>query len=77
MKWIEKLSKELFWDTKVSAVDPDKNARWLIERVLERGRWEDWVLLTKNINRETFLREKSRLRLEPRERNFLETYLCR
>jgi hypothetical protein len=25
-------------------VDPEKNARWILERVLQRGRWEDWLL---------------------------------
>jgi len=77
MDWLKKLSAELFWDTRITSIDPDRNARWLIERVLERGQWEDWLLLRDNLGRDVLAREAPRLRLQPRERNFLENYLCR
>lgn len=77
MNWLRHLSPELFWDVRPGAVDPEKNARWLIERILERGQWEDWILLRDNLSRDVFLREAPRLRLQPRERNFLENWLCR
>ncbi len=36
------LSKTLFWDTDISQIDYDKNARHIIERVLQRGMLSDW-----------------------------------
>ncbi len=36
------LSKTLFWDTDINKVDYDKNARHIIERVLQRGMLSDW-----------------------------------
>ena len=36
------LSKHLFWDTDPNEVDYEKNARWLIERVVTRGSMNDW-----------------------------------
>jgi len=32
----------LFWDTDVKTIDPDKNARSVIERVITQGSVEDW-----------------------------------
>ena len=32
----------LFWDVAPEAVDFDKHRRWVIQRVLEYGRIEDW-----------------------------------
>jgi len=36
------LSKELFWDTKASTVDFDAHALYVVERVVTRGRLDDW-----------------------------------
>jgi hypothetical protein len=36
--WINNLSPELFWDVSRKEVDPERNERWLIERVLQRGK---------------------------------------
>jgi hypothetical protein len=32
----------LFWDVAPEAVDFDKHRRWVVQRVLEYGRIEDW-----------------------------------
>lgn len=40
-----KISKYLFWDTNYSEIDWQKNARYVIERVLTRGTLEDWKSL--------------------------------
>jgi len=40
-------SAELFWDTAPESVDIVKNKRWLVVRVLEHGRLEDWLELRK------------------------------
>jgi hypothetical protein len=39
------LSPHLFWDVDPHAVDPEANASWLVQRVLEYGRWHDWQVL--------------------------------
>lgn len=40
-----KFRQELFWDTDPSKIDPEKHARYIIERVLEFGRPDEvgWV----------------------------------
>jgi len=32
----------LFWDTNIETIDPEKNARSIIERVLMHGTVDDW-----------------------------------
>ena len=39
------LSDHLFWDVDRSRIDPDRHAAWLVQRVLEYGRWRDWQIL--------------------------------
>lgn len=36
------LSKHLFWDTRQELIDYDIHKSYVISRVLEYGRWEDW-----------------------------------
>jgi hypothetical protein len=38
-------STSLFWDTDETMLDAEKNARFIVERVLSRGRMRDWVAL--------------------------------
>lgn len=40
-----KFSPALFWDIKESELDFEKNTRFIVSRVLMRGRWEDWIQL--------------------------------
>ena len=37
------LSKVLFWDTNYDKINWDKNARYVIERVVSLGRANDWL----------------------------------
>jgi hypothetical protein len=74
--WIQALSKELFWDVDQSKVTADRHSRWLLERVLERGRWEDWLMVRDHLGKETIRDLAPTLRLKPRERHFLDSY-CR
>ncbi|MFA5831373.1 MAG: hypothetical protein WC878_06085 [Candidatus Paceibacterota bacterium] len=37
----------LFWDTDVKTINPKKNARFVIERVLSRGEISDFAVLKK------------------------------
>lgn len=46
-KSVELLSKHLFWDTPISAIDLEANKSFIIHRVLEYGLMQDWDLLTK------------------------------
>jgi hypothetical protein len=41
------LSKTLFWDTDINKIDYEKNARHIIERVLQRGMLNDWFIIKK------------------------------
>jgi len=36
------LNKALFWDTDFEQIDYKKHSRFVIERVLTRGNWNDW-----------------------------------
>lgn len=64
------LRQSLFWDTKPETIDLDKNARYVIERVLDFGRDEEVRWLRKQYQ-PSLIKDvvmKSRL-LKPRTRN--------
>jgi hypothetical protein len=73
--WFTALSTDLFWDVSVDSIDIQKNLRWLVERVLTRGRWEDWLLLRQHVAPGDLWDVLPRLRVPPRERHFLEVDL--
>jgi len=73
--WITSLSPELFWDVDQKNIDPEKHTRWLLERVLERGRWEDWIIIRDNIDNSRMMQEIDYLKITPKTRNFLYRYL--
>ena len=72
--WMAELSSELFWDVSREEIDPEKHERWLIERVLQRGRWEDWLLIRAYYDKNRLLDLSPRLRLDPKAANFLKVY---
>jgi hypothetical protein len=74
--WIDQLSPELFWDVDQTLVQADTHALWLLERVLERGRWEDWILLRDHLGMETIRKSASFLRIDAKSKNFLNLYLA-
>lgn len=39
------LSQYLFWDIDPSKFDIDKDAAWIVQRVLEYGNMEDWRII--------------------------------
>lgn len=41
----EKLSKHLFWDADRSKLSFDRNEKLVVQRVLEYGLLEDWIIL--------------------------------
>jgi hypothetical protein len=72
---IGKLSLELFWDVDPESIEPETHCRWILERVLERGRWEDWLLVSSHYGTERISRLAPLLRIDAKAKNFLEQYL--
>lgn len=68
------LSSELFWDVSQKDVDPDRHERWLIERVLQRGSWEDWLLIRSYYDKTRLLNLFPQLRIDPKSAHFLKRY---
>jgi hypothetical protein len=44
---IKSFSKNLFWDTNPVELDMEIHAKYIIERVLDYGNWNDWLLIYK------------------------------
>jgi hypothetical protein len=63
--WVQKLSPDLFWDVNPSGINADTHARWLLERVLERGRWEDWLAVREHYGKDILRDIASTLRVDP------------
>lgn len=42
---INKFSPHLFWDVDIQTINPEKDKKWLIGRVLEYGLYNDWLLI--------------------------------
>jgi len=72
---IEQLSPDLFWDVDRTQVDPFRHQKWLITRVIERGRWRDWLLVSSALGPERLQVLAGKLSLKDRERNFLSIWL--
>jgi len=75
--WTDCLSPLLFWDVDQKNIDAVKHARWILERVLERGQWEDWLLLRDNMGKDTIALLSGELHVDYKAQNFLEHWLCR
>lgn len=56
------LSPHLFWDTNVADLDVDRNKRFIIQRVLEYGLLQDWLIIHKHYGLDTITREVQELR---------------
>jgi hypothetical protein len=72
--YIGKLSQQLFWDVDQRTVDIKKNERWLVERVLQRGSWEDWMTIREAYGKRELQNLSPTLRLDPKSANFLKLY---
>jgi hypothetical protein len=62
--------QSLFWDTQPERIDPRKNARYVIERVLEFGQPEDLRSLFKEYPKEEIKRviNLPRVQLSPKSK---------
>lgn len=59
---VNMFSTNLFWDTDETTLDPEKNARFIIERVLSRGRLSDWRALYRLYGPERIKQEAMKIR---------------
>ena len=55
-------SSNLFWDTDETTLDSEKHARFIIERVLTRGRLKDWFALVRFYGLERIKQEAMKVR---------------
>jgi len=46
-EWQDRFSKYLFWDIDPAELSMDRNAPYIIQRVLEYGQMADWQLINK------------------------------
>ena len=64
--FIASLSPHLFWDVDREQVDPEKHRRSIIQRVLERGSWDDWKAVKAEYTLPSIVEEARNMRcLEP------------
>ena len=70
--WLDDLSPELFWDVRREDVNPRENLRWLVERILTHGRWNDWITLRLNTTDEDLRGVLARLKIPLPGTVFLE-----
>jgi hypothetical protein len=55
-------SENLFWDTDTRTLHADKHARFIVERVLMRGRMPDWLALNRLYTSEQIKEEALQIR---------------
>ncbi len=68
-------SKNLFWDVDTDDIDIQENARFIIERVLMRGRMRDWFTLNRIYGLDKIKEEALRIRyLDKVTLNFCSTF---
>ncbi|MFN7491747.1 MAG: DUF6922 domain-containing protein [Cyclobacteriaceae bacterium] len=68
-------SQNLFWDVDIRDVDLQKHKRYVIERVLTRGRMEDFEKLLTLYNKAEIITEvKKSKELDPKTRHFCSWY---
>lgn len=71
-----KLTPHIFWDIDPGSLDWEKNARFIIERVVTRGRLSDWFIIKEHYGLNRIKREVIRVRsLDKLTLNFLSTLL--
>lgn len=71
---IGKLSPQLFWDVDSSTIDLQRNAPWLISRVVQRGTWEDWLLVSQFYGKKAIHEYLPGLKVDKKSAHFLTIY---
>lgn len=73
-KIIASFSKNLFWDVNVESINLDTNSRYIIQRVLEYGRYSDWKLILSYYGIKVISDTATTLRsLDPKALSFIST----
>ena len=54
-KLSEQLSKHLFWDINVSEIDEQKHKKFIINKVLQYGTFNDWKIILKFYGKDTII----------------------
>ena len=69
------LPSYLFWDIDIKSVDFSKNARFIIQRVIQKGSLKEWKVI-KNFYGIDFIKKEILLMrdLDPKTLNFFSTY---
>jgi len=71
---IPQFSTNLFWDTDETTLEVEKNARFIIEWVLSRGRLSDWFTLLQLYGQDRIKKEAMKIRyLDKVTLNFCST----
>ena len=69
------LHSSLFWDTNASHIDIDRNARFIIERVISRGTLNDWKTLLAFYGKDRVRKEVVLIRsLDPKSLCYLSVF---
>ena len=69
---IASFSKNLFWDVDPETIDLEANSRYVIQRVLEYGRYNDWKLILSYYGIQTISDTATSLRsLDPKAVSFI------
>ena len=70
--FVSQLSSSLFWDVVPEEIDDEKNKRFIIQRVLERGSRNDWLLINKKYSLEVIVQESLQMRsLDPKALSYI------
>jgi len=70
-----KLSKHLFWDVDVEELDIDSCPAFVVQRILEYGKWEDWTQIRSYYSMDTIKEAAMNLRtLPPKALNYIALY---
>lgn len=71
-RYIDNMSKHLFWDVDVDTIDVEAHKAYIVQRVLEYGLWDDWMLLRRSLGLNQIVQISKGLRtLEPRALAYL------
>ncbi|MFK7795979.1 MAG: hypothetical protein AB8E82_00895 [Aureispira sp.] len=69
------LPNYLFWDIDLNTLDWDKNARFIIQRVIQRGSLNEWKIIKQYYGLEFIKHEILLIRnLDKKTLNFFSTY---
>ena len=73
---ISSFSKNLFWDVELGSIDMESNSRYVIQRVLEYGRYNDWKLILSHYGLKVISDTATSLRsLDPKALSFISAIL--